>query len=254
MSYDRSAVRAMIEAARATGRTVAFAGRMPGRYATLTRSRCPRRRPCRRPPRPAAPRRDRLSGSDENRFARHPAQDRSGRRDARRAERGRGRASLRKDRAPARARTSPARRSPACKSSRCSPAARGDCRRTDRSELRQGGRLRSRRRAGRSAQGRNVSPGAGEPRRGALDDQRDRGRGDSQRRARRGGGRQGRARQDYRSGLDSGRGVSGNRRARSEPGVGAARRRGRARRARAARLRAAQASVTGPRARKSCAR
>ena len=44
-----------------------------------------------------------------------------------------------------------------------------------RSEFRQGRRLRAGRRAGRSAQGRHVSPGAGEPRRRAFDDRRNRG-------------------------------------------------------------------------------
>ena len=131
-----------------------------------------------------------LSGGAEDRVAGDPAQDRGGRRARRREERRRrsSRASRRswptrkkydaQGEAPRRAGAADARGRPG-----------SDHRRRHRSVVRQAGRVRPGRRAGRGAEGHHVPPGAGDARRRAVDARRHRRRRDPEGRARRRPGR-----------------------------------------------------------------
>ena len=130
----------------------------------------------------------------QDRLAGHPAQDRGRRRAGRRQERRRGRA-----RATTRIIANAKKYNAKAKiigvqvQQMLQRRPGGDHRRRHRSELRQAGRVRPRRRPGRGAEGHHLPPRAGDPGRRALDARRHRGGRDAEGRARRRAGQPRRA-------------------------------------------------------------
>ena len=124
-------------------------------------------------------------------------------------------------------------------------------RRGHRRQLRQAGRVRPRRRAGRSAEGHHVPARAGDPRRCALDARRHPGRRDAEGRARQRPGRSRGAGDVDRAGQPAGRRLPRNRRDGPEPGVREQERRDRRRRAHRRRLRAEDAALPAGRGRRA---
>ena len=210
MPHDKSAVRKILEQAKAAGRESltapeargvceAYGIAIPKEGVAKTADEARQAR-----------RGDRLSGRDENRLAADSAQDR-GRRSHRRRQIGgagqRGLCDRSSERPQVRCQGRDPRRSGAADARR-RPGSHH--RRRHRSGIRQAGGFRARRDSGRSAQGHYLPARSGDRRRRALDARRDRSGGDFARRARREGGRSRGARRHDRAGVVAGRGFSRN--------------------------------------------
>ena len=186
---------------------------------------------------------DGFPGRDEDRVARHPAQDRGRRRARGREERRRRGEGLRqhcRERQEVQGRRADPRRSGAA-DAEGRPG--GHRRRRHRRQLRQAGRVRPRGRAGRSAEGHHLPPGPCDEGRRVLDARRHPGRRNAEGRARQRTGRSRRARQPDRRRERIGQRLPGNLRARPEPGIRVERQRDRCRRAHRRRLRRQEAAL-----------